>query len=75
MWQNYNDTDNSGKDDDIFFIWSWYPKSPLTLTNPRVTPVIGNSDTDFNFTINYFHLENNLQVTIQSIFQSEKHLL
>ncbi len=55
VWQDSNDTNGSGFDADIFYTYIF---SPVVLGLPSVTPTLGNTSTDFNFTVRYFHLNN-----------------
>jgi uncharacterized membrane protein len=55
VWRDSNLTNSAGSDEDIF-----YRSLLLTvgLHSPKVTPTFGNTNTNFNFTITYFHLDN-----------------
>jgi hypothetical protein len=56
VWADWNDTNGcSWIDSDIH----WRTTSfKLFFTMPNVTPTSGNTSTNFNFTIRYYHLEN-----------------
>jgi len=55
VWQDSNNTKGSGFDADIFYRTIF---SPVILSSPIVTPTLGNTNTEFNFTVSYFHLNN-----------------
>jgi hypothetical protein len=53
VWHDGNNTNMSGADNDIFYRYIY---SPLVLGLPNVKPISGNTSTEFNFTVSYFHL-------------------
>ncbi len=55
IWSDQNDTNGAGTDQDIFYRNIYLP---LILTSPNVSPNLGNTSTDFNFTVKYIHLDN-----------------
>jgi predicted transcriptional regulator len=58
VWHGYNNTNGAGTDLDVFYRWIQVPISSLFLRSPKVTPVIGNTSTEFNFTVIYNQLNN-----------------
>jgi hypothetical protein len=57
-WRDMNNTNGAGSGFDSFYRWVQVPTSPLFLKSLRVTPKLGNTSTEFNFTVKYFHLNN-----------------
>ncbi|MCK5559538.1 MAG: hypothetical protein KAJ51_03050 [Thermoplasmata archaeon] len=55
VWQDENNTNNSGIDKDIFYKNIF---SPLVLSNLSVQPISGNTSTYFNFTVTYNNIDN-----------------
>ncbi|MCK5561494.1 MAG: hypothetical protein KAJ51_12905 [Thermoplasmata archaeon] len=54
-WEDNNFTYNSGTDHDIFYRVNY---AGLKLVNGKVTPLIGYSNTSFNYTVEYINIEN-----------------
>ena len=63
IWRDKNNTNGAGTDEDIFIRTT--TSVPMSLRNPSVKPVSGYTDTDFNFTITYFHMDNKAPVEIK----------
>jgi hypothetical protein len=57
IWEDDSNLSGSGFDDDIFYRCIKDP-SPLFLNQPNVSPIFGNTSTNFNFTISYFNYDN-----------------
>ena len=55
VWMDYNDFEGSGFDWDIFYR---YLSLKIGLIYPKVSPFEGNTSSNFNFTITYFHFSN-----------------
>jgi len=55
VWQDSNDTNGAGHDPDIFYRYIF---SPLFLNFSSVSPISGYTNTNFYFTVTYFHLNN-----------------
>ena len=55
VWYDCNNTNSANVDSDIFYLSIF---SPLVLGLQKVTPVFGNTSTDFKFTVTYYHLNN-----------------
>ncbi len=55
VWFDSNNTNGAGTDYDIFYRWTYIA---LVLSLPKVTPVVGNTNTYFNFTVTYHHVKN-----------------
>ncbi len=52
------DTTYNGGWGDAFVLKIGTPFSPLFLSYPKITPLLGNTSTEFNYTVDYFHLSN-----------------
>jgi hypothetical protein len=62
VWQDNNNTNNSGTDYDIQLRKTFIGP---TLSNPGVSPTIGNSSTSFDFTVTYTDIYNHAPAEIQ----------
>jgi hypothetical protein len=58
VWRSKNDYNSSGTDMDIFYRSIQPPISPLFLRFATTTPATGNTSTEFDFKIRYYHLDN-----------------
>jgi hypothetical protein len=58
---------------EIFYRWIKIPTNPLFLSLPKVTPKIGNTSTEFNFTIKYFHLNNSPPTGVNIYIDGDEH--
>jgi hypothetical protein len=72
VWRDENDTDNAGTDRDVFYRRIIDP-SPLFLNQPNVSPTLGNTSTNFNFTVVYFNYDNKAPTKITVIINSIKY--
>ncbi len=52
---------------DCFVLKIGLPNSPLFLSYPKVTPLSGNTNTQFNFTVKYFHQNNSSPTGVKVI--------
>jgi cell division protein FtsN len=76
VWRDSNDTNGSSTDSDIFYRWMIQtPLSSLFLSSPRVNPLIGNTSTEFNFTITYYQLNNTPPTIVKVIIDGLEHLM
>ena len=55
VWWDNNNTYSSGANFDIFYRCTFHPPE---LNNPKVTPVVGVTNTSFNFTVEYRDVDN-----------------
>jgi hypothetical protein len=60
-WGDENNSDGCGNDRDVFFRSKGLP---MKLKNPTIDPNSGNTDQYFNYTILYYHANNNAPTTI-----------
>jgi hypothetical protein len=58
VWGDENNTNGASLDKDIFFRQKIVNPPSLSISLPKVTPKIGNTSTDFNFTMTYIQLNN-----------------
>jgi hypothetical protein len=58
VWVDENNTDGSGTDNDVCYRWINIESTSLLLRNPNVTPKIGNTNNEFNFSVIYYQLNN-----------------
>jgi predicted transcriptional regulator len=58
IWQDDNNTNGSSTDQDIFYRCKSVILPSLLLSSPNTKPVVGNTSTEFNFTITYHQLNN-----------------
>ncbi|MCK5561640.1 MAG: hypothetical protein KAJ51_13640, partial [Thermoplasmata archaeon] len=67
VWQDTNNTNGAGIDHDVIY---WNASIPPALSIPRVTPISGNTSTNFNFTVIYLQVDNEppieLKISISS---------
>ncbi len=55
VWEDELNINGAGSDVDVFFR---YTSLPLDLNFPTVKPTVGNTSTNFNFTVTYMHTKN-----------------
>jgi uncharacterized membrane protein len=72
VWDDSNLSNNAGYDSDIFYRSI---SLNLGLGSPTVTPIIGNSSTDFTFTVTYFHLDKKNPIEIAVLIDGIKYLM
>jgi hypothetical protein len=72
VWNDDNNTKGAGSDMDIFYRWMQVPFSPLFLRSPKVTPLQGNTSTEFNFTVSYLQLNNTIPSIIKVIIDGNE---
>jgi hypothetical protein len=73
VWFDDNNSNNAGTDKDIFYKATFLP---LGLYSPNVIPTIGNTSTNFNFTVTYKNVDNYAPTQIKiNISNSEYTLL
>jgi uncharacterized protein YjbI with pentapeptide repeats len=73
VWEDNNNTNGAGTDTDIFYRWKYITLPSLFLGNPRLTPKLGNTSTEFNFTVTYYQLNNTAPTEIKIIIDSTEH--
>ncbi|MCK5560141.1 MAG: hypothetical protein KAJ51_06090, partial [Thermoplasmata archaeon] len=65
VWADDNNTNGAGTDPDIFYRWLPVPFSSLYLSLPSAIPASGNTSTNFNFSVIYYHGENKIPSEIK----------
>jgi predicted transcriptional regulator len=73
VWEDTNNTDGSGIDADISFRKLGFTPPRFFVRSPKVTPRLGNTSTEFNFTIKYFNLENTPPTIIEVVIDDKEH--
>jgi predicted transcriptional regulator len=58
VWEDENNTLGAGTDWDIFYKWKFFVPPSLFLSFPEVKPKVGNTSTEFNFSVVYNQLNN-----------------
>jgi hypothetical protein len=71
VWNDGNNTDGSGNDGDICYKWKTI--SSLYLKSPMVTPIAGNTSTEFNFTVIYNQLNDTPPTGMKVIIDGIEH--
>ncbi len=69
-----NDTTLNG-DRDGFVLKIGTPFSPLFLSSTNVVPNSGNTSTEFNFTVKYYHLNNSSPTGVKVFIDENEHLM
>jgi uncharacterized membrane protein len=72
VWRDSNLSNNAGSDSDIFYRTI---SLNLGLGSPNVTPNIGNTSTNFKFSITYLHLNNKFPTEIALRIDGIKYLM
>jgi hypothetical protein len=73
VWDDTNNTDGSGTDGDISFRKLGFINPSFSIKSPKVTPLSGNTSTEFNFTIKYYTMDNNPPTNIEVIIDDIGH--
>jgi hypothetical protein len=73
VWDDDNNTDGSGTDDDILYRRKYVVLPSLFLNFPRVNPKIGNTSTEFNFTVKYYQLNNTSPTSVKVKIDGNEH--
>jgi hypothetical protein len=73
IWADTNNTTNSGDDRDIFFRYKQISFPSLYFSLPKVSPKLGNTSTEFNFSIIYNQLNNTAPTMMKVIIDGTEH--
>ncbi len=73
VWVDENNTNGAGTDVDIFYRWKYIVSPSLFLISPKVSPVSGNTSTEFNFTVTYIQLNNTPPTRMKVIIDGIDH--
>jgi hypothetical protein len=73
IWQDDNNTNGSGSDYDIFYRCKRVIFPSLLLSSPNVKPVMGNTSTEFNFSVTYHQLNNTPPTRMKFIIDDIEH--
>ena len=73
VWGDDNNTNGVGTDADIFYKWKYFVSPSLFLGYPKVSPVSGNTSTEFNFTVKYYQLNNTPPSTMKVMIDGIEH--
>jgi uncharacterized membrane protein len=72
IWIDTNNSKGSGFDSDVFYRHLY---SPVYLEFPSLTPILGNTSTNYKFRVSYFHLNNISPTRINVIIDGNEYLM
>jgi hypothetical protein len=73
VWDDENNTEKSGTDLDISYRWKYIAMPSLFISYPKVTPKVGNTSTEFNFSVIYNQLNNTPPTRMKVIVDGIEH--